>query len=165
MDEITKMDLLRETGISYGQLYRWKREGLIPEEWFVKRAAFTGQETWFPRERVLERVKMILEMKDGQSLEEIRRGLDGAADGELAGLMQEAVLTAGNAEVSAGAVFFETNAGKHFILLARDGKAFADSGVKVLATLTEKEIRGRSKAGDKASGKTEGEESGAKAQQ
>ncbi|MCL2486473.1 MAG: YhbD family protein, partial [Oscillospiraceae bacterium] len=31
---ISKKDLLEFTGISYGQLYRWKREGLIPEEWF-----------------------------------------------------------------------------------------------------------------------------------
>ena len=33
---ISKKDLLAETGISYGQLYRWKREQLIPEEWFIK---------------------------------------------------------------------------------------------------------------------------------
>jgi len=24
-------------GISYGQLYRWKRKGLIPESWFIRR--------------------------------------------------------------------------------------------------------------------------------
>ena len=46
--EISKKDLLKTTGISYGQLYRWKREGLIPEEWFVKRSSPTGQETYFP---------------------------------------------------------------------------------------------------------------------
>ena len=40
---ISKKDLLNETGISYGQLYRWKREGLIPEEWFIKQPSFTGQ--------------------------------------------------------------------------------------------------------------------------
>jgi DNA-binding transcriptional MerR regulator len=72
MDEISKKDLLVETGISYGQLYRWKREGLIPEEWFVKRSAFTGQETFFPRTLMLERVRAILTMKDGLSLDQIR---------------------------------------------------------------------------------------------
>ena len=40
---ISKKDLLNDTGISYGQLYRWKREGLIPEEWFIKQPSFTGQ--------------------------------------------------------------------------------------------------------------------------
>ena len=34
MDEtlISKKELLDLTGISYGQLYRWKRKGLIPED-------------------------------------------------------------------------------------------------------------------------------------
>jgi DNA-binding transcriptional MerR regulator len=72
MDEISKKELLAQTGISYGQLYRWKREGLIPEEWFVKRSAFTGQETFFPRTRMLERVRAILTLKDGLSLDQIR---------------------------------------------------------------------------------------------
>jgi len=76
MDEISKKDLLAETGISYGQLYRWKREGLIPEEWFVKRASFTGQETFFPRERTLSRVRSIMTMRDEYSLEEIRNRLN-----------------------------------------------------------------------------------------
>lgn len=71
MDEISKKELLAETGISYGQLYRWKREGLIPEEWFDKRSSFTGQETWFPRKKVIERVNKIMAMKDERSLEEI----------------------------------------------------------------------------------------------
>lgn len=70
--EITKKDLLQQTGISYGQLYRWKRMGLIPEEWFVRKATFTGTETFFPRERVLARIEKIKSMKDGDlSLEEI----------------------------------------------------------------------------------------------
>ena len=42
---ISKKDLLARTGISYGQLYRWKRQNLIPEEWFIKKSTFTGQET------------------------------------------------------------------------------------------------------------------------
>jgi DNA-binding transcriptional MerR regulator len=76
MDEISKKDLLVETGISYGQLYRWKREGLIPEEWFIKRAVFTGQETFFPRERMLGRVRAILALKDDLSLDQIRERLE-----------------------------------------------------------------------------------------
>lgn len=72
MDEwISKKELLSKTGISYGQLYRWKRENLIPDAWFVKRAAFTGQETFFPRERILERVNFILENKDRYALREL----------------------------------------------------------------------------------------------
>ncbi len=63
-DLISKKDLLLATGISYGQLYRWKRKGLIPEEWFVRKSAFTGQETFFPREKMLARVERILSMKD-----------------------------------------------------------------------------------------------------
>ncbi len=69
---ISKKELLNLTGISYGQLYRWKREGLIPEEWFQKQSSFTGQETFLPRELILERIRFILEKKDLYSLEEIR---------------------------------------------------------------------------------------------
>ena len=70
---ISKKDLLAETGISYGQLYRWKRERLIPEEWFIKQSSYTGQETFFPREQVLSRVHSILELKDRYSLEELAK--------------------------------------------------------------------------------------------
>lgn len=70
---ITKKELLKETGISYGQLYRWKREGLIPEEWFIKQSAFTGQETVFPRNQILNRIKAIQEMKNKYSLEELAK--------------------------------------------------------------------------------------------
>lgn len=70
---ISKKDLLKETGISYGQLYRWKRERLIPEDWFVKQSSFTGQETFFPRQKILNRVKAIQEMKDKYSLDELAK--------------------------------------------------------------------------------------------
>ena len=73
MNLISKKDLLAVTGISYGQLYRWKRERLIPEEWFIKQSSYTGQETFFPREQILSRVKSILEMKDDYSLEDLAR--------------------------------------------------------------------------------------------
>ncbi len=72
---ITKKELLQETGISYGQLYRWKREGLIPEEWFVKKASRTGQETYLPREQVMERIRFISEHKGRCSLEEMSQML------------------------------------------------------------------------------------------
>ena len=68
---MSKKELLSETGISYGQLYRWKREGLIPEEWFIKQSSFTGHETFLPRERVLNRVETILRLKDEHSLPEL----------------------------------------------------------------------------------------------
>jgi hypothetical protein len=62
---ISKKDLLTQTGISYGQLYRWKRKGLIPEEWFVRKATFTGTETFFPRDKMLARIERVLSMKEG----------------------------------------------------------------------------------------------------
>ena len=71
--EISKKDLLKTTGISYGQLYRGKREGLIPEEWFVKRSSPTGQETYFPQEKILKRIHAIQQLKDSYSLEELAR--------------------------------------------------------------------------------------------
>lgn len=69
--EISKKELLKTTGISYGQLYRWKREGLIPEEWFVKRSSPTGQETFFPQDKILKRIHAIQQLKDSYSLEEL----------------------------------------------------------------------------------------------
>jgi hypothetical protein len=70
-EPISKKELLECTGISYGQLYRWKRKGLIPEEWFVKKAAFTGQETFFPRAEILERVARIQGMKEDVNLDQL----------------------------------------------------------------------------------------------
>lgn len=68
---ISKKDLLIETGISYGQLYRWKRKNIIPEEWFIKKSTFTGQETFFPKDKIIERINLILSMKEGVSLDDI----------------------------------------------------------------------------------------------
>lgn len=68
---IAKKDLLEETAISYGQLYRWKRKNLIPEEWFIRKATFTGQETFFPKEKILKRIEKIKQMKDTLSLDEL----------------------------------------------------------------------------------------------
>lgn len=73
MDEelISKKELLELTGISYGQLYRWKRKGLIPEDWFIRKSAYTGQETFFPRSQMLTRVTRILNMKEDASLDDL----------------------------------------------------------------------------------------------
>ncbi len=68
---ISKKELLELTNISYGQLYRWKRMNIIPEGWFIKKSSPTGQETFFRRDKILERIQLILSMKDGTSLEEI----------------------------------------------------------------------------------------------
>ncbi|MCM3786634.1 YhbD family protein [Neobacillus mesonae] len=70
-DLISKKELLEITGISYGQLYRWKRKNLIPEDWFIRRSSFTGQETFFPRESILSRIAKIKNMKDDLSLDEL----------------------------------------------------------------------------------------------
>ncbi|GIP56078.1 MULTISPECIES: YhbD family protein [Paenibacillus] len=68
-DLISKKELLDMTGISYGQLYRWKRKNLIPEQWFIRKSSFTGQETFFPRDKMLQRIDRILNMKDDLSLD------------------------------------------------------------------------------------------------
>lgn len=70
-DLISKKELLEHTGISYGQLYRWKRKNLIPEDWFIRKSSFTGQETFFPRESILTRIDRIKNMKDELSLDEL----------------------------------------------------------------------------------------------
>ncbi|WP_251555475.1 YhbD family protein [Neobacillus muris] len=68
---ISKKELLDLAGISYGQLYRWKRKDLIPEEWFIRKSTFTGQETFFPKQKILERINKIQLMKENLSLDEL----------------------------------------------------------------------------------------------
>lgn len=68
---ISKKELLAMTKISYGQLYRWKRMNIIPEDWFIKKSMPTGQETFFRRDKILERIKLILSLKDDVQLEDI----------------------------------------------------------------------------------------------
>lgn len=70
---ISKKELLKTTGISYGQLYRWKRKELIPEKWFIKKSSFTGQETFFPKKETLERIEKIKSFKDDISLDELAK--------------------------------------------------------------------------------------------
>jgi len=74
MDEeklLSKKEVLEKMGISYGQLYRWKRKGLIPETWFIRRSTFTGQETFFPQEKIIARIERIVEMKDDHPLDDL----------------------------------------------------------------------------------------------
>ena len=82
MDEslISKKDLLERYGISYGALYRWKRKGLIPEEWFIKKATVTGQETFFPETLVCQRVELIQSQKDDYSLDELAKQFNQEAE-------------------------------------------------------------------------------------
>jgi DNA-binding transcriptional MerR regulator len=68
---ISKKEVLKKMGISYGQLYRWKRKGLIPESWFIRRSTFTGQETFFPQEKILERIERIKAMKEDHPLDDL----------------------------------------------------------------------------------------------
>ena len=71
---ISKKELLNMYSISYGALYRWKRMGLIPEDWFIRRSTSTGQETFFRREQIIPRMELILER--GASLEELTKELN-----------------------------------------------------------------------------------------
>jgi hypothetical protein len=79
---ISKRELLNRYGISYGALYRWKRKGLIPDEWFIKKSTVTGQETFFPERLICERVDMILAKKEDVLLDELARELHGVAQAD-----------------------------------------------------------------------------------
>ncbi len=68
---ISKKDLLQRYGISYGALYRWKRKGLIPEEWFIKKSTVTGQETFFDEKTICERIEFILSRSEDTSLDDL----------------------------------------------------------------------------------------------
>lgn len=74
---ISKKQLLEKYGFSYGALYRWKRMGLIPDEWFLKKSTVTGQETFFPEALICERVELILSKKDGVQLEDLANTIRG----------------------------------------------------------------------------------------
>ena len=76
-DLMSKKEVLEKYGISYGALYRWKRMGLIPEAWFIRKSTATGQETFFRRDQVCPRVELILSRRDGTSLEQLAGELEG----------------------------------------------------------------------------------------
>lgn len=79
---ISKKELLLRYNISYGTLYRWKRMGLIPDDWLVKKSTYTGQETFFDEQQICERVEAIISRKDSESLEDIAKELLNRAESE-----------------------------------------------------------------------------------
>ncbi|MBE6899526.1 MAG: DUF4004 family protein [Ruminococcaceae bacterium] len=79
---VSKKNLLEKYSISYGALYRWKRKGLIPEEWFIKKSTPTGQETFFPKDLIFERVEMILEKKEDVLLDELAEKISGEEESD-----------------------------------------------------------------------------------
>ena len=70
---ISKKELLELYDISYGALYQWKRHGLIPDGWFIKKSTVTGHETFFPRKLICERIEIIKKQKDDVSLKELAK--------------------------------------------------------------------------------------------
>lgn len=76
---ISKKELLNKYGISYGALYRWKRMGLIPEDWFLRRSTSTGQETFFYRQQICPRMELILSRSD--SLDRLAQELHPVQEG------------------------------------------------------------------------------------
>lgn len=87
---ISKKELLKKMNISYGQLYRWKREGLIPDEWFIKQSVSTGQETYFNELLIIPRIKKILDLKDKYQLDELRNVFVSLSDDNIS--IREAIL-------------------------------------------------------------------------
>ena len=79
---ISKKQLLEKYEISYGALYRWKRKGLIPEDWFIKKSTTTGQETFFPKDLITERVELILEKKEDVLLDELAEKISGEEESD-----------------------------------------------------------------------------------
>lgn len=75
-DLISKKELLQSCNISYGQLYRWKRKKLIPEDWFIRKSTYTGQESFFPRNKMIERIELIKTLKEDHSLDELYKILE-----------------------------------------------------------------------------------------
>ncbi len=74
---ISKKQLLEKYKISYGALYRWKRKGLIPDDWFIKKSTVTGQETFFPEKLITKRIEKIQSMKDDVLLDELAKKISG----------------------------------------------------------------------------------------
>lgn len=70
---ISKKELLKECKISNGQLLRWKQEGIIPDEWFIKRPTMLGQQLFFPKAKIIKRIKTIKKLKKQYSLDELSK--------------------------------------------------------------------------------------------
>ncbi len=69
---ISKKDLLAVMGI-YGQLFTLETPAVDSGGVVHQTIAYTGQETFFPREQILSRIQSILELKDKYSLDELAR--------------------------------------------------------------------------------------------
>lgn len=80
---ISKKQLLEKYSISYGALYRWKRKGLIPEDWFIKKSTSTGQETFFPKDLIFERVELILSNKEDILLDDLAQKISGEEENNI----------------------------------------------------------------------------------
>lgn len=80
---LSKKQLLEMYHISYGALYRWKRKGLIPDEWFIRKTTTTGQETFFPKDKIIERVELILKGKEDTLLDDLKEELTKTEENEL----------------------------------------------------------------------------------
>jgi DNA-binding transcriptional MerR regulator len=80
---ISKKELLEAASITYGQLYRWKRKNLIPEEWFIRKSTFTGQETFSPKDKMVERIEQIQSLKEELSLDELAEMLSSRSSEKL----------------------------------------------------------------------------------
>lgn len=52
-------------------IIQMEEKKIIPEEWFIKKSVSTGQETFFPMEKILVRIREILSLKDESSLDEL----------------------------------------------------------------------------------------------
>ena len=52
-------------------IIQMEKGNLIPQEWFIRKSTFTGQETFFPKERILERIGEIKNMKGDVSLDDL----------------------------------------------------------------------------------------------
>lgn len=87
---ISKKDLLARYGISYGSLYRWKRKGLIPDEWFIRKATVTGQETFFPEKLICERMELILTTKEDTLLDELAAKISGEEQNNISLVVETA---------------------------------------------------------------------------
>jgi len=74
-NEISRIDLLGETAVSHGRFYRWKRMRLTLEAWFHRRSTFTGQGTFLPRQKALDRIRQIRELKSRYPLDRTARML------------------------------------------------------------------------------------------
>lgn len=80
---VSKQDLLKEKNISYGQLYRWKRMGLIPENWFKNMPTKTGQETFFEKDQIYKRIDKIGFLRKEMTLMEMKSYFKGGVPEDI----------------------------------------------------------------------------------